>query len=231
MPNPWLLVSPASRGIGFQLARLLLKTTQFPVIATARDNLESTTARILDGLDVDKQRLEVLKIDMTGIKIGVGASKVAISNLHTDEKTMHLAASHCKSRFPETHLQLAFCIPGVLYPEKSPAQIDAANALSTFQINTLGPLLLSKHFTSFLPRKSKTLDAYTCLPKVATFALMSARVGSTSDNALGGWYSYRASKSAVNSIAKSIDIYLRQRCGEKAMCVALHPGEQLSIFP
>jgi len=127
-------------------------------------------------------------------------------------------------------LQLAFCIPGVLHPEKSPTQIDAANALSTFKINTLGPLLLSKHFTPFLPRKSNTLSAYTWLPKVATFALMSARVGSISDNALGGWYSYRASKSAVNSIAKSIDIYLRQRCGGKAMCVALHPGEQL-LFP
>lgn len=53
---------------------------------------------------------------------------------------------------------------------------------------------------------------------------MSARVGSTSDNSLGGWYSYRASKAAVNSIAKSVDIFLRQRCGDKAMCVSLHPG-------
>lgn len=53
---------------------------------------------------------------------------------------------------------------------------------------------------------------------------MAARVGSTRDNNLGGWYSYRASKAAVNSIAKSVDIYLRQRCGDKAMCVSLHPG-------
>lgn len=53
---------------------------------------------------------------------------------------------------------------------------------------------------------------------------MSARVGSTTDNSLGGWYSYRASKAAVNSIVKSVDIYLRQRCGDSAMCVGLHPG-------
>ena len=53
---------------------------------------------------------------------------------------------------------------------------------------------------------------------------MSARVGSISDNALGGWYSYRASKAAVNSIAKSVDIFLRQRCGEHGMCLSLHPG-------
>ena len=66
MPKPWLLVSPASRGIGLQLARRLLKTTDLPVIATARKELESTTEQILDGLDVDRQRLEVLKLDVTG---------------------------------------------------------------------------------------------------------------------------------------------------------------------
>ena len=55
-------------------------------------------------------------------------------------------------------------------------------------------------------------------------ALMAARVGSTSDNKLGGWYSYRASKAAVISIAKSIDIFLHQKAKDKAMCIAMHPG-------
>lgn len=142
-----------------------------------------------------------------------------------DEASISAAASHCKTRFSNTYLRLAFCIPGILHPEKSPAQINAADALSTFQINTIGPLLLSKHFVPLLPRKSSTLDPYDSLPESAVLALMSARVGSISDNALGGWYSYRASKSAVNSIAKSMDIYLKQRCGEKAMCVSLHPGK------
>jgi NAD(P)-dependent dehydrogenase (short-subunit alcohol dehydrogenase family) len=53
---------------------------------------------------------------------------------------------------------------------------------------------------------------------------MSARVGSTSDNRLGGWYGYRASKAGVNSLTKTFDLYLKQRAGEKAMAVALHPG-------
>lgn len=66
MPKPWLLVSPASRGIGLQLARQLLRTTDLPVIATARNDLEGTNEQILDGLDVDKKRLEVLKLDVTG---------------------------------------------------------------------------------------------------------------------------------------------------------------------
>jgi NAD(P)-dependent dehydrogenase (short-subunit alcohol dehydrogenase family) len=53
---------------------------------------------------------------------------------------------------------------------------------------------------------------------------MSARVGSTSDNSLGGWYSYRASKAGVNSITKTFDLYLRNTAAEKACAIALHPG-------
>ena len=66
MSKPWLLVSPASRGIGLQLARRLLKTTELPLIATARDDVKTTSEQIVDGLDIDKQRLEVMKLDVTG---------------------------------------------------------------------------------------------------------------------------------------------------------------------
>ena len=55
-------------------------------------------------------------------------------------------------------------------------------------------------------------------------AVMSARVGSISDNRLGGWYSYRASKAGVNQIVKTFDNYLRTSAGDKAWCVGLHPG-------
>lgn len=66
MSKPWLLVSPASRGIGLQLARRLLKVTNLPLIATARYDVKSTSEQIVHGLDVDTQRLEVLKLDVTG---------------------------------------------------------------------------------------------------------------------------------------------------------------------
>ena len=68
------------------------------------------------------------------------------------------------------------------------------------------------------------------LPSSAVMALMSARVGSISDNKLGGWYSYRASKAAVNSIAKSVDIFLQQKATDKAMCIAMHPGTVKTQF-
>ena len=143
-----------------------------------------------------------------------------------DESTIAATVTKTTSLYPPSshHLRVAFCIPGILHPEKSPQQIDPENALQMLKINLLGPLLLSKHLTTLLPRKSSAVNPHSNLPPTATLALMAARVGSTSDNSLGGWYTYRASKAGVINLAKSVDIYLRQRCGEKAMCVALHPG-------
>lgn len=65
--TPWCLVSPASRGIGFALARELLKTTKAPIVVTARDGLEKTKSELLRGLDdVEESRLSVLKVDFLG---------------------------------------------------------------------------------------------------------------------------------------------------------------------
>jgi NAD(P)-dependent dehydrogenase (short-subunit alcohol dehydrogenase family) len=69
-----------------------------------------------------------------------------------------------------------------------------------------------KHFLPMLPRSGKCV-----------FATLSARVGSIGDNRLGGWYSYRASKAALNQIVRTAAIELR-RSRPDAICVALHPG-------
>ena len=128
----------------------------------------------------------------------------------------------------DNHLRLAFAIPGILYPEKAPSQLDHEQLTRTFAINTIGPLLLMKHFTPFLPSKSTKLstsqEQEPDLPPHAVWLTMAARVGSTTDNKLGGWFSYRASKAGVTSITKSLDLYLNGKCGEKAMAMAYHPG-------
>jgi NAD(P)-dependent dehydrogenase (short-subunit alcohol dehydrogenase family) len=89
-------------------------------------------------------------------------------------------------------------------------------------------MLMLKHFSSFLPKKTALVDTdgegMEGLPSIATTAIMSARVGSIGDNRLGGWYSYRASKSGVNQLVKTFDNHLRTASGENAMAVALHPG-------
>ncbi len=225
------MTSPASRGIGLALARRLLQTTDLPVVATARADISATRDHILNGLKIDGDRLSVLEVNVTGAPSLPYHLTVLNSdgstNGHVDEKSISAAAAYCKDRFPSTHLHLAFLVPGILYPERSPAQVSAPHALETFQINALGPLLLAKHFSPFLPARSTPLPLEgqnNTLPSSAVMALMSARVGSISDNQLGGWYSYRASKAAVNSIAKSMDIYLQQKAATKAMCISMHPG-------
>ena len=69
-----------------------------------------------------------------------------------------------------------------------------------------------KHFLPRLARSGR-----------AVFATLSARVGSIEDNRAGGWYSYRASKAALNQLVRSAAIELA-RGNKGAVCVALHPG-------
>ena len=228
MPTPWALISPASRGIGLELARRLLQTTDLHIVATARNDVQGARSCILEGINVDYGRLEVLQVDVTGISLKSPFNTSHWLTKSTDESTIMSAAEFCGDRFRSTHLHLAFLVPGILHPERSPSQISASQALATFQTNALGPLLLAKHFIPFLPKRSTALpllrNQMANLPSHAVMALMSARVGSISDNKLGGWYSYRASKAAVNSIARSIDIFLQQKARDKAMCIAMHPG-------
>ena len=57
----------------------------------------------------------------------------------------------------------------------------------------------------------------------SVFAFMSARVGSIADNKLGGWYSYRSSKAALNMMIKNLSIEV-ERKNKNAILVGLHPG-------
>ena len=97
-------------------------------------------------------------------------------------------------------------------PEKSWRELDAAQMAEAFAINAIGPALVMKHFLPLLPREGNCV-----------FATLSARVGSIGDNRLGGWYSYRASKAALNQLVRTAAIELNRRA-PKAICVALHPG-------
>ncbi|XP_030480973.1 uncharacterized protein LOC115697938 isoform X2 [Cannabis sativa] len=58
---------------------------------------------------------------------------------------------------------------------------------------------------------------------VAVIANLSARVGSIGDNHLGGWHSYRASKTALNQLTKTISVELARK-KDPIACILLHPG-------
>lgn len=68
--RPWALITPTSRGIGLEIARQILTTTNVAVVATARKDLDQTTEAILSGLNgVDEDRLSVLKLDFLGMHV------------------------------------------------------------------------------------------------------------------------------------------------------------------
>ena len=97
-------------------------------------------------------------------------------------------------------------------PEKRLADLDPAAMARAFAVNAIGPALLLKHFVELLPRQGRSV-----------FATLSARVGSIGDNRLGGWYSYRASKAALNQVLRTASVEVaRRRPG--ALLLAMHPG-------
>jgi NAD(P)-dependent dehydrogenase (short-subunit alcohol dehydrogenase family) len=97
-------------------------------------------------------------------------------------------------------------------PERSLAHLDAEYLAQVFAVNSIGPALLLKHLAPIMPREG-----------AVKLVFISAKVGSIGDNALGGWYGYRASKAALNQIVKTASIELARR-NKQLCCVALHPG-------
>jgi len=133
----------------------------------------------------------------------------------TSEASVEAAARAVAAR--GLPLRLVVIATGFLHgdgfsPEKSWRELDPAHMARAFATNAIGPALLIKHFLPMMPRAGKSV-----------FAALSARVGSIGDNRLGGWYSYRASKAALNQLVCTASIELRRRQPE-AICVALHPG-------
>ena len=132
-----------------------------------------------------------------------------------DEASIAAAAKLASEGGP---LHLIFVATGVLQdgdaltPERSwSAQSNGAYARA-FAINTVGPALIGKHFLGNMAKRERS-----------AFAALSARVGSISDNRLGGWHAYRASKAALNMIVRNFALELAVR-NKSAIAVTLHPG-------
>ena len=138
---------------------------------------------------------------------------------YQDEASLHAAAQWVAQRCAASgqSLRLLIVATGFLHgdagqPERSFTNLDAAYLSQVFAINTLGPALVMKHFLPLMPKQGRCVAGF-----------MSAKVGSIGDNALGGWYGYRASKAALNQLVKTASIEMTRR-NKQSVCVALHPG-------
>jgi len=131
-----------------------------------------------------------------------------------DEQSIADAAE----RMREEPLDLVLVATGVLTlengigPERTIKRIQSDAMAETFMLNTIGPALIAKHVLPILPRSRRNI-----------FAALSARVGSITDNRLGGWHSYRASKAALNMLIKNMALEMA-RTHPKTIVAGLHPG-------
>lgn len=131
------------------------------------------------------------------------------------EETIEALAKQLKENGIKPNL-IINCI-GILHtsefgPEKTWRHLSAQTMHDVFAINAFAVALLGKHLIPLIPRQGRSI-----------FASLSARVGSILDNRLGGWYSYRASKTAHNMFVKTLSIEAWRKHPELAI-VSLHPG-------
>lgn len=116
-------------------------------------------------------------------------------------------------------VSFAVCTVGMLHaeledkqiqPEKQLESLNSEQLSAYFTVNTIIPSLWLKHLVGVMSDS-------------AVISCLSARVGSISDNRLGGWYGYRASKAALNMMVKTAAIEYGRRAKGTAL-VCYHPG-------
>lgn len=99
-----------------------------------------------------------------------------------------------------------------MFPEKRLEDLSADALTEAFAVNATGFGVLVRALIPWLRHR-----------ELKRIAAVSAKVGSISDNRLGGWYAYRSSKAALNMLVRTLSVELPRRCKPVA-CLALHPG-------
>jgi NAD(P)-dependent dehydrogenase (short-subunit alcohol dehydrogenase family) len=192
----YALIQGASRGIGLALVDELLESNADQlVIATCRNPSSSDGLKSL--IKNYGERLKVFPLDPT-----VESSAIKVAETLAKQPTSIELLINCTGILHHSKLR----------PEKRIDDINIENLIELFKVNSISAMLAIKHLRKFLLRDSRSV-----------IVNLSARVGSISDNCLGGWYGYRSSKAALNQLTKTLSIEL-QRNLPLNVCVALHPG-------
>ncbi len=181
------------------------------IVACCRDPTSSEgLSSLVSGLsNSEKERILLVQMDLE------------------DQSSILSAADEIRSKFNRVDLLLnvagllgdATTTPG---PERSITKIERDWLEKTFHVNVFGPVMLSKELAPLMAqkRRGKSEDSLSSRPN-SVIANLSARVGSISDNTLGGWYSYRMSKAALNQATRTMALELKR---QSIWCIALHPG-------
>ena len=185
-----------------------------PIVAVVIGASGSIGSAFVDALCADSGFTHIFALSRSGQEFDDKRVQSLFVELE-DETSIANAALACARAGPCHLLINAVGVlhgPGGLKPEKALKELDAAKMAKLFALNTIGPALVLKYFSPIMSRDGR-----------AILATLSARVGSISDNHLGGWYTYRATKAALNQIIRTTAIELSTR-RKHLICVGLHPG-------
>ena len=228
-PNAVFVISGASRGIGLQFVISLLERTQGKIVACCRS--PSTAHQLNEIASQHTDRIEVVTLDIE------------------DQSTIDNLGLYLTKKYQR--IDALFNVAGILGdggistpgPERTLASIERMWFEKSLAVNVIGPTMLIKALCPLMRTKGKrkiTIDnnddsndgnndgkqeQLVIIPptnRPPTIIInLSARVGSISDNQLGGWYSYRSSKSALNQMTRTLAHELHR---QGSHIVALHPG-------
>lgn len=205
------VVTGASRGIGLQFVKSLIERTKGSIVACCRS--PSTAKGLNDyisSLDfASSRRVILVELDVE------------------DQQSIETAASQISKSYDRVDLLLN--VVGILGdgattpgPERAISRLDRDWTIKTMAVNVIGPMMFCKELTPLMRSKTRQRikDGQQERP-ISIVANLSARVGSISDNELGGWYSYRMSKAALNQATRTMGHELKRH---GTWTIALHPG-------
>lgn len=221
-PHAVCVVTGASRGLGLEFTKQLLERTRGTVVAACRGG----------------GRQEAPSPGLANLRRAHPdyASRLSILDLELDSQSSIEKFADTLAERHGGRVDLLLNVAGILHdaeaspraPERALAHIERDWLRKTFEVNTMGPLMLTQALEHMLKlprtkRKPKEDPADHSMPPrpPSVVASVSARVGSISDNGTGGWYSYRMSKAALNMATVNMALELKR---SSVWCIALHPG-------
>ncbi|KAK1592807.1 hypothetical protein Q3G72_030691 [Acer saccharum] len=189
--------------ITITVRQLLEKNDKGHVIATCRN--PNGAMGLLDLKNKFAERLDILHLDLAV------------------ESTIEASATSVREKYGSLNLLInasgILSIPNVLQPETALNKVEKSSLMLSYEVNAVGPILVIKHIWPLL----KVGGGTGTERDVAVVANLSARVGSIGDNRLGGWYSYRSSKAALNQLTKNVSVEFARK-KDPVICILLHPG-------
>mmetsp|Transcript_25913 Transcript_25913/g.54762 ORF Transcript_25913/g.54762 Transcript_25913/m.54762 type:complete len:371 (-) Transcript_25913:57-1169(-) len=218
-PEAVFVVNGSSRGIGLQFVISILERSNGKVIACCRS---PETAHELNNVasKYPSERIEILPLDVE------------------DQSSIDALASNIAQNYQR--VDALFNVAGILGdgtstpgPERSLANIERNWMEKTMAVNVIGPTMLTKALSPLMRTTGRrsvkmnieskgTIDVPLPTGRSPSIVInLSARVGSISDNQLGGWYTYRISKAALNQSTRTLGLELKR---QGTWIVALHPG-------